>query len=254
MLFADGSNKENQKKNENINLEVNHKDPRVARRSYVAALKTGHASGVHSEGIDGSGLQIMPQNQLVAMHNSLKEMETQLVELKAAITFFSTKLDLLSAGGNRVVRNKTKIDPNLLNSDKGKRKIGFGPVPIPRSRRVWRVKRKSRLFEVGSTSGIGVETFAMECHSPQVTSVFEENMAPSSELKENGVKPLVTGPAEVAYKGSPEVKGLDVIPLERTNGVSEEVLDLNMDLALVQVDTVSGDIVAPLVSLPPIPD
>ena len=53
----------------------------------MTALKTGHDSGVHSEGNDVSGLQITPQNQLVAMHNSLKEMETQLVELKAAIAF-----------------------------------------------------------------------------------------------------------------------------------------------------------------------
>ncbi|KAF5444935.1 hypothetical protein F2P56_034026 [Juglans regia] len=116
MLFADGSKKEIQKKNENINLEVNHKDPStsiVARRSYAVALKTGHASGVHSEGIDN-------QIQLVAMHNSFKEMETQLIELKVAIAFLSTKIDLLSTGGNRVVRNKTKIGPNPLNSDKGK--------------------------------------------------------------------------------------------------------------------------------------
>ncbi|KAF5451101.1 hypothetical protein F2P56_031397 [Juglans regia] len=64
----------------------------------------------------------------------------------------------------------------------------------------------------------------MECHSPQMTSVLEENMAPSYELKENGVGPLVTGPTEVAYKGS------------------------------LEVDTVSGDIVALLISLPPIVD
>ncbi|KAF5475511.1 hypothetical protein F2P56_007311 [Juglans regia] len=245
---------ENQKKNENINLEVNHKDPStstVARRSYTAALKIGHDSGVHSEGNDVSGLQIMPQNQPVTMHNSLKGMETQLVELKAAIAFLFTKIDLLLTGGNRVVKNKTKIGPNPLNSDKGKWKIGFGPVPMTRSRRVWRVKRKSGLFEVGSMSSIGVETSVIECRSPQVTSVPEETMAPSSKLKENGVIPLV--------------KGLDVIPLERTNGVAEEVQDLNMDLVLVpcvkeclelgmQLDTVSGDIVAPLVSLPPIAD
>lgn len=152
---------------------MNHKNPStstVARRSYAAALKTGHASGVHSEGIGESDLQITPQNQFVAMHNSLKEMDTRLVELKAMIAFLSTKIE-------------------------------------------------SGLFEVGSTSGIGVETSVMKCHSPQVTFVPEETMAPSSELKENGVIPLVKGPAEVAHKGSPEVKGLDVIPLERTNGV-----------------------------------
>ncbi|KAF5459839.1 hypothetical protein F2P56_019753 [Juglans regia] len=269
------------KKNENVDLEVNHKDPStstVARRSYAAALKTGHASGVRSEGNSESGLQIMPQNQLVAMHNSLKEMETQLIKLKAAITFLSTKIDMLSAGGNRVVRNKTKIGPNPLDLDKGKRKIGFSLLPITRSKRVWLVKRKSGLFKVGSTSGINVETSVMECHSPQVTHdrlivdikplVPKEIMAPSSELKENGVLPKSEGdvrPVEVVHKGSLEVKGLDVIPLERTNGVAKEVWDLNMGLASVscvkeclesgvQLDTGSGDNVASLVSLPPIAD
>ena len=61
----------------------------VARQSYAAALKMGQASGVQSE----EGLQIMPQDQLVEMHNSLKEMETQLGKLKAAITILSTKID-----------------------------------------------------------------------------------------------------------------------------------------------------------------
>ncbi|KAF5454839.1 hypothetical protein F2P56_024474 [Juglans regia] len=171
------------------NLE---KDPStsssVARQSYAAALKTGHASGGQCVG----GLPITPQDQLLEMHKSLKEMETQLVELKTAIIFMSTKIDRLSAGGNRVVRNM--IGPNPLNLEKGKRKIGFGPVPITRSRRVWQVKRKSGLFEVGSTSGIGVETSVMERHSPRVTQdrsivgitplVPEETMAPSLVLKE----------------------------------------------------------------------
>ncbi|XP_041009938.1 uncharacterized protein LOC121254039 [Juglans microcarpa x Juglans regia] len=234
------------------NMEKDPSTSSVARQSYATALKTGYASGVQSVG----GMPITPQDQLLEMHNSLKEMETQLVELKIAITFLSTKIDRLSAGGNRVVRNM--IGPNPLNLEKGKRKIGFGPVPITRSRRVWRVKRKSGLFEVGSTSGIGVETSVMECHSPRVTQ-------DRSELKEKGVLPRSEG--DVGSAITLEVKGLVVtsespigtqIPLERTNGVTGE----SMGLALVpcveeclesgvQVD---GDIVAPLVSLPLIAD
>ncbi|KAF5450009.1 hypothetical protein F2P56_030394 [Juglans regia] len=251
------------------NLEKDPSTSSVARQSYAAALKTGHASRVQSVG----GLPITPQDQLVKMHKSLKEMETQLVELKTAITFMSTKIDRLSARGNRVVRNM--IGPNPLNLEKGKRKIGFGPVPITRSRRVWLVKRKSGLFEVGSTSSIGIETSVMECHSPHVTQdrlivgitplVPEETMAPSLELKEKGVLPRSKG--DVGSAIIPEVKELVVtpespmgtpIPLERTNGVTGEPIGLALVPCVeeclesgVQVD---GDIVAPLLSLPPIAD
>ncbi|KAF5477619.1 hypothetical protein F2P56_004239 [Juglans regia] len=251
------------------NLEKDPSTSSVARQSYAAALKTGHASGDQRV----EGLPITPQDQLLEMHKSLKEMETQLVELKTAITFMSTKIDRLSAGGNRVVRNM--IGPNPLSLEKGKRKIGFGPVPITRSRRVWRVKRKSGLFEVGSTSGIGVETSIMECHSPRVTQdrsivgitplVPEETMTPSLELKEKGVLPRSEG--DVGSAIIPEVKGLIVtpespmgtpIPLERTNGVTREPMGLELVPCVedclksgVQVD---GDIVAPQVSLPPIAD
>ncbi|KAF5465736.1 hypothetical protein F2P56_015715 [Juglans regia] len=163
-------------------------------------------------------------------HSSLSRTQAQKIFPKPP-TFNRT-----THGDSKAVKARNTGDlpeTSLVHGDKGKRKIGLGLVTIPRSRRVSQVKRKFGLFEVGSTSGIGVETSAMECHSPQVTSVLEETMAPSSELKEKGLRPLVKGPAEVAHEGSPEVKGLDAIPLERTNGVAEEVRDLNMDLALV---------------------
>ncbi|XP_041008135.1 uncharacterized protein LOC121252509 [Juglans microcarpa x Juglans regia] len=192
------------------------------------------------------------------------------------------KIDLLSAGSNKVVRNKPKIGLNPLISYNGKRKIRFVPIPITRSRRVWRVKRKTGLFEVGSTWGIGIETFVMECPSPQVTQerpivgvtplvnvLPEKTMAPTSKLKENGVTPRSEGDVgsiEVAHKGSPEVKGLAAnsespmvtitLPLESTNGVVEEVRDLTIGLSLVpcedkclgpgvQLGTVSGEDVVP---------
>ena len=113
----------------------------------------------------------------------------------------------------------------------------------------------------------------MECHSPRVTQdrsivgitplVPEETMAPSSELKENYVLPRSEG--DVGSAIIPEVKGLIVtpkssmgtpVPLERTNGVIGEPMGLELVPCVedclksgVQVD---GDIVAPLVSLPPI--
>ncbi|XP_041014871.1 uncharacterized protein LOC121257744 [Juglans microcarpa x Juglans regia] len=115
----------------------------------------------------------------------------------------------------------------------------------------------------------------MECHSPHVTQdksivgitplVPEETMAPSSELKEKGVLPRSEG--DVGSTITPEVKGLVVtpespmgtpIPLERTNGVTGEPIGLALvpcvDECLESRVQVDGDIVAPLVSLPPIAD
>lgn len=114
------------------------------------------------------------------MHCTLKEMQHQLAELKAAVAMLSTKIEgqgeIRGGNGAAVRPNKGELGVlcdglNAKKLDKGKKKVGFGPISISRPRRVWRVKRRSgsSTFEEGSTSGIGMKTTEMDCPSPTVT-------------------------------------------------------------------------------------
>lgn len=76
------------------------------------------------------------------------------------------KIELLLVGGNRSVKpnkREPKIGSCPLKLDKGKHKVGFGPIPITRSKREWWVKRKIGSFKVDSMLGIAIETIEMEC-------------------------------------------------------------------------------------------
>lgn len=120
------------------------------------------------------------------MHITLKEMETLLVELKAVVALLSTKIDLLSARGNRAASPKPKIGLNQIKENI----LGCSPIPLTK-RRVCLVKRRIASFKVGSTLSISIEMAKMERPPSQVTplvSVYpKETMALAPELKKNGV-------------------------------------------------------------------